>query len=351
MRLSLHSSRRVRGFTLIELLVVIAIIAILIALLLPAVQQAREAARRTQCKNNLKQMGIAFHSYHDVFNTFPKPAIVGLTVSTGLVIEQGASWATQLLPYLDQAPLYNLYDSDLSPNDAVNIPATETILPAFVCPSTPRSDAVVEYTIPAGTALGGGFPPLGANWSFRGGASDYATLNGVRGDFARAAYAPNSPGGDRHGWSTWSIAVLDLPQFSDGGEGARIRNITDGTSNTIQIGEVANRNQLWRDNRLVPIPDPEAIAQSLTGGGAWADLFNGELWIEGRLYDGTPGADGGPCAINCSNFRGAGMYSWHTGGAQVLLCDGSSRFITENIAQSVLAALVTCSKGEVVGEF
>ncbi|MCP4782296.1 MAG: DUF1559 domain-containing protein [Fuerstiella sp.] len=98
MQHSLRSSGRVRGFTLIELLVVIAIIAILIALLLPAVQQAREAARRTQCKNNLKQMGIAFHSYHDVFRTFPKPAIVGITVASGLKIVQGASWATQLLP-------------------------------------------------------------------------------------------------------------------------------------------------------------------------------------------------------------------------------------------------------------
>ncbi len=208
----------------------------------------------------------------------------------------------------------------------------------------------MEYTIPAGTGLGGGFPPTGQNWEFRGGASDYASMNGVRGDFARAA-EPNGMTGKRHGWSTWTIAVLDLPQFSDGGEGARIRNITDGTSNTIQIGEVANRNALWRNGRKIEIPDPEAIAQSLTGGGAWADMFNGDLWVEGRLYDGTPGVDGGPCAINCSNYRGAGMYSWHTGGAQVLLCDGSSRFVSENVAQSVLASLITCAKGEVVGEF
>ncbi len=208
----------------------------------------------------------------------------------------------------------------------------------------------MEYTIPAGTGLGGGFPPTGQNWEFRGGASDYAPMNGVRGDFARAA-EPNGMTGNRHGWSTWTIAVLDLPHFSDGGEGARIRNITDGTSNTIQIGEVANRNALWRNGRKIEIPDPEAIAQSLTGGGAWADMFNGDLWVEGRLYDGTPGVDGGPCAINCSNYRGAGMYSWHTGGAQVLLCDGSSRFVSENVAQSVLASLITCAKGEVVGEF
>ena len=350
MKTTRHSSRRARGFTLIELLVVIAIIAILIALLLPAVQQAREAARRTQCKNNLKQIGLGFHNYHDTFRTFPKPATLGLTVSTGLVVTQGASWSTMLLPYMDQAPLYNTIDTDRSPYDPVNVAATETILQGFLCPSTPRGDNVVEWTIPAGTSLGGGFPPTGATWSFRGGASDYATLNGVRGDFADAAYG-GSPGGTRHGWATWTIRVLDVAGFDDGGKGGKIRDITDGTSNTIHVGEVCNRNELWRDGRRVNPPDPEAVAHSLTGGGAWADLFNGELWVEGKLYDGTPGADGGPCAINCSNFRGAGMYTWHTGGAQVTLCDGSSRFISENVAQSVLAALITSQKGEVVGEF
>ena len=350
MGLNSGTSRRVRGFTLIELLVVIAIIAILIALLLPAVQQAREAARRTQCKNNLKQMGIAFHSYHDVYNQFPKPAIIGLTVSSGLVAHQGVSWATQLLPFLDQAPLFNLYDTSRSHVTPINTPATETILTAFLCPSTPRSANTVEYTIPAGTALDASFPPTGAAWTFRGGASDYATLNGVRGGFASAA-EPSGVTGNRDGWGTWSIRALDIP-FADGGNGCRIRDITDGTSNTIQIGEVANRNELWRNGKVIPLPDPEAIAQSLTGGGAWADVFNGELWVEGRLYDGTnPTGQGGPCAINCSNFRGAGMYSWHTGGAQVLLCDGSSRFISENVAQSVLAALITRAKGEVIGEF
>jgi prepilin-type N-terminal cleavage/methylation domain-containing protein/prepilin-type processing-associated H-X9-DG protein len=343
-------NRRVRGFTLIELLVVIAIIAILIALLLPAVQQAREAARRTQCKNNLKQLGLAFHNYHDTYRTFPKPSILGLTVSTGLVVRQSASWGTQLLPYLDQANVTNLYDSNHGVFDAVNAQAIATILPAFLCTSTPRRKPIVEYTIPAGTPLGAGFPPTGSDWVFRGGASDYATLNGVRGDFARAAY-PAGAKGRRGGWATWTIRVLDYPPASDGGDGGKIRDITDGTSNTIQLGEVANRNELWRNQRKIPTSDPEAFAQSLTGGGAWADPFNGELWVEGRLYDGTPGADGGPCAINCSNFRGAGMYSWHTGGAQILLCDGSVRFISESVAQSILAALITRRKGEVIGEY
>ena len=104
-----------RGFTLIELLVVIAIIAVLIALLLPAVQQAREAARRSQCKNNLKQIGLAFHNYHETYNMFASPSTIGLTVSTGLVIRNGTSWCTAILPYIDQGPAYNLYNMDAGP--------------------------------------------------------------------------------------------------------------------------------------------------------------------------------------------------------------------------------------------
>src|SRR5437870_4974281 len=116
------------GFTLIELLVVIAIIAILIALLLPAVQQAREAARRTQCKNNLKQIGLAYHNYHDVFGQFPKCAILGIDVSTGsLRFDQSMSWGISILPYIDQAPLFNLYNSSLSEYAASNAAAVSAI--------------------------------------------------------------------------------------------------------------------------------------------------------------------------------------------------------------------------------
>lgn len=337
------------GFTLIELLVVIAIIAILIALLLPAVQQAREAARRTQCRDNLHNIGIAFHNYHDVHEQFPKPAIAGLTVTSGLNLVSGASWSTMLLPFLDQSPVYNKYNSNLGPVSPANVPATETVLDVFLCPSTP-AETVLEYTIPAGTPLGSGYPPTGSDWHFRGGRSDYANLSGVRGDFANLAYNGNA-GGNRAGWGTWGIIVLDYPPASDAGESTRIANITDGTSNTIQVGEVAGRNALYRGRNSISSPDPEAQAQMLTGGGAWADLFNGELWVEGRLYDGTPGADGGPCAVNCSNFRGAGLYSFHDGGAFVQLCDGSVRFINENIAAQILSGLITESKGEIIGEF
>lgn len=346
--------RRRRGFTLIELLVVIAIIAILIALLLPAVQQAREAARRTQCKNNLKQVGLAFHNYHDSFRQFPKPAILGLTVLSGLVLEQSTTWVIQCLPYMDQANLYDIYDSTSSAVDPLNVPATEQVLPVMLCPSSPRTDPIVEYTIPAGTVLDSGFPPTGADWTFRGGAMDYAAITGVRGDLSRIAYRNFTGSGGRHGYGTWAIRVLDLPSASDGGERTRIADISDGTSNTMCIGEVAARNVLYR--RGQPITDPadpfgEVIPQQLAGGGGWADPWAGELWVEGRRFDGTPGTDGGPCGINCSNFRGAGLYSFHAGGAHVLLCDGSVQFLNESVDAFVLAGLITSTRGEVFGDF
>ena len=341
-----------RGFTLIELLVVIAIIAILIALLLPAVQQAREAARRTQCKNNLKQLGLAFHNYHDTHSRFPQPAMIGLTVSSGMIMTSGASWQTMLLPYMDQGNVYNLMDLNSDPYDVpVNGPAVATIIPAFLCPSTPRPSPLVEYTIPAGTSLGGGFPPTGEDWVMSGGACDYGTIDGVRGDFSSIARNGQTFNGTREGWGTWSIRVLDVPAFSSGGKGGRIRDIIDGTSNTIQVGEQASRNLLYRLRQRIPTSDPEAAAQELTGSGAWADVYQGDTWVNGRLYDGTPGPDGGPCAVNCSNARTAGLYSWHEGGAQLLLCDGSARFISQNIAAWTLFSLITAQGGEVLGEF
>ncbi|MCA9051199.1 MAG: DUF1559 domain-containing protein, partial [Planctomycetaceae bacterium] len=138
----------------IELLVVIAIIAILIALLLPAVQQAREAARRTQCKNNLKQIGLAFHNYHDTHRQFPLPAVIGLRLGAGLDIVQGSSWCTMLLPYIDQAPVYSIYDTNLSPYNPANANAVKTIINGFICSSVPRSDNTHTMQIPGGHDFG-----------------------------------------------------------------------------------------------------------------------------------------------------------------------------------------------------
>jgi hypothetical protein len=99
----------------------------------------------------------------------------------------------------------------------------------------------------------------------------------------------------------------------------------------------------------VPLSDPFAAAQAMNGSGTWADIFKGDTWVSGVLFDGTGGD--GPCAVNCSNARTAGLYSWHTGGATVTLADGSARFISENVSAYTLASLITRAGGEIMGEF
>jgi prepilin-type N-terminal cleavage/methylation domain-containing protein/prepilin-type processing-associated H-X9-DG protein len=335
-------SRARRGFTLIELLVVIAIIAILIALLLPAVQQAREAARRTQCKNNLKQIGLALHNYHDANNSFPFAFMVGGDFNI-------SSWGTMILPYLDQAPLYNQWNSCCPAfNEAVavfpaaivqqNLRVIQTPLEVFKCPSTSEAD-LHNYGLPA-NAAGPGVPPFNMSW--RAARSDYTTTSGIRGIYSNIAYAnfPGGAGGQRDGVLT-PVGALD-----PGSNVAKFRDITDGTSNTFLVGERVGGSNVYRRKQI------DAAMTSVAGpsqGGAWGDFLNGEHWPNGSLYDGT--GDGGPCIINCTNLRSRGHMSFHDGGAQFLMGDGAVRFVSENISAQTFAGLYTRGKGEVIGEF
>jgi len=333
-------------------LVVIAIIAILIALLLPAVQQAREAARRTQCQNNMKQIGLAFHNYHDAYGRFPQPACVAMTVSTGIVPFTTTPWSVSILPFIDQAPLFNKYVSEQSEWSAVNALAVSRFVKGYTCPSNPLAERHNTYTIPAGTLFDSGFPPTAAPVTLtNGGPIDYIVTSGVRGDFSNKAQLDGWLATDRTGWATWSIGVLDVPVPGTGGEGGRIRDITDGTSNTTLICELAGRNTLYRLQTPVPLTDPEAQANFVTAGGNWADFLNGENWLEGRRADGTDSGNGGECPINCSNARGAGAYSFHVGGAFFLFADGSVHFINQNINLATLASLVTRQNDDIPGEF
>jgi prepilin-type N-terminal cleavage/methylation domain-containing protein/prepilin-type processing-associated H-X9-DG protein len=334
--------KSVRGFTLIELLVVIAIIAILIALLLPAVQQAREAARKTQCKNNMKQMGLALHNYESSHGAFP-PARIDLKPPVVPVAYAG-SWTTMCLPYFDQAPVYNIYNFNLSWANPANGPATSTKLSMLLCPSSPGSNVTP-------TGNNAGFP-----WPANGyGAMDYGSMNSVRPAFylsnglptpqvSGATNTANPPAADKYEW--------------DGGlkKGAatRIAEYTDGMTNTIMIVEDAARPKVYL--RGVPTG---AIAKDAWG---WADTETGYS-MDGADATGAVGKatcvlGTGPCtlttparpsAVNVIND--SEMYSFHIGGAQVLMCDGSVRFISENISAAVLAALATRNVGEVVSDF
>ena len=332
--MSILNAQRRRGFTLIELLVVIAIIAILVALLLPAVQQAREAARRAQCKNNMKQLGLAMHNYEDVFKTFPPAYILSVPPAT----VNAVAWGTTLLPYIDQSPLYNQYNSSVPCiNEAVafghnatqianNMKVISTPLPAFVCPSTAATQPIYD----------GGVPFSGLNLTWTAARADYGVGTGVLGTFASIAYSGNA-GGDRAG-------ILQVG--GQGGSVSRMSDVTDGLSNTMLLGERVGGTVIYgRGGRQQTLP-VDIVKQN---GGGWGDFLNGEHWVGGSLYDGTLG--GGPCPVNCTNARGAGFFSFHTGGAHLLMGDGAVRFISENIAAYTFAGLITRRKGEILGDF
>jgi len=374
-------SRSRSGFTLIELLVVIAIIAILISLLLPAVQQAREAARRTQCRNNLKQLGLAVHNFESSFNRLPtslRPPIVNTT---------RVSVLTVLLPYLDQAPLYNVYDQNINWDNTTNIPLVQTKIPTFQCPSD--VDAGVLDTAPPKTN-GGPYTP-GIN-----SATSYSPIFGIApGVFTTTLGLPAAPdnyvdpaeafvtGGTGFTYVRGFFpknATVNRTTGQQSEKGFQFKNIVDGLSNTLAIAESAGRpfvyvknKKLGGGNALTDTDNASTNTDRLNSGG-WARPAS-DLFIWGETAAAT-GVLGGPIAINATNghnvrglpygttgitttilgtapgTHGTGApYSFHTGGAHFTLGDGSVRFISENISFSTFISLCTPAGSEVVGEF
>jgi prepilin-type N-terminal cleavage/methylation domain-containing protein/prepilin-type processing-associated H-X9-DG protein len=289
-----------RGFTLIELLVVIAIIAVLIGLLLPAVQKVREAAARTQCANNLHQLGVALHNYHDVFGTFPP----GQVKAPYARWKANHGWAVFILPYIEQQSLYNAYDWDQALAAQANQGVVARPLKNFCCPSTSEQD---RYD-----TKGGLLPSYGGK--------------AACGDYAPTWYVdPALTKGDSQG----VLAPNCMTKLTD---------ITDGTSITILLTEDAGRPRQWRAGR--PGDDDQRI-----DGGAWAGFWTGII-LEGSSADGT--FRPGPCALNCSNDHE--VYSFHPGGANAAFADGHVQFLRAGMSLRALAALVTRAGGEVVSD-
>ncbi len=350
-------SRRTRNaFTLIELLVVIAIIAILIGLLLPAVQKVRDAAARIQCTNNLKQLGLALHGYHDANGGFPPYGFDFATAPATTPTNpygpqtQGHSAFGLILPYIEQGSIMSMGRIDRSVIDAVNFPppygtntAGSAVVKTYLCPAAPAR--VVDY---APYFVVNGIPNAGP---LKLGPSDYAPLKGVHQTFIN-----NCAPGMLAGITTNAAGVFGrLPKITGNTSptDVRITDITDGTSNTILVVEDAGRMQVYAkraarmpNNPPAPGSPPTPNGPGWTLNAAYED-YNIKVTIDGFDATGTLNRQG-CCVINCSNQDE--IYSFHTAGAMSLRGDGSVQFLKESVAPGILVALTSYQGGEALND-
>lgn len=331
---------RQRGFTLIELLVVIAIIAILIALLLPAVQQAREAARRTQCKNNLKQIGLALHNYLDVYSRFPPSFVAdgdGTNNPTG-----GGEWSAhaRILPFLEQSNLYDQADLSFSYGSPVNAGIAHMRVATYLCPSEANDRTRTDSS-------------------------------------GNPEHYPVSYGVNAGTWMVWDITTRQP------GNGAfsvnrtfSPRDFTDGMSNTLSTSEVKAFTPYNRDggNGTDTIPSTPAEVEALIGLGGDNKADSGHTeWVDGRVHQTgftatlppnsfvvIPGGvndegDYNSCredqTCNAPTYAAVTSRSWHTGIVNSGLMDGSVRSISENVDLSTWRNLAQRDDGNIIGEF
>jgi prepilin-type N-terminal cleavage/methylation domain-containing protein/prepilin-type processing-associated H-X9-DG protein len=300
--------RKRQGFTLIELLVVSAIIAVLIGLLIPAVQKVREAASRMKCSNNLKNLGLALHSYHDTHGKFPPGQVKGPLPEARVTNAINHGWGPFVLRFIEEQALANQYDWDVDTSDRLNQPVVTTQLKVFQCPS---AEPDRFYTAGPSSAYGG-----------KNACGDYAPTWYVDPEFVPFLVARD-----------WIDRPTDPRGVLVPNEMTRLAAISDGTSNTILLTEDAGRPRQWRRGK----PGPDQTVQ----GGPWA-AFNSGIILQGSTADGSQRP--GPCALNCTNERE--VYSFHSGGANAVFADGSVHFLKAGMSIRVLAALVTRAGGE-----
>jgi prepilin-type N-terminal cleavage/methylation domain-containing protein/prepilin-type processing-associated H-X9-DG protein len=317
--------RRRGAFTLIELLVVIAIIGVLLGLLLPAVQKVRDAAARIQCQNNLKQIGLALHNYHDANSGLPG------NIRPDAVSTVRVRWVTYLLPYLEQDNMYRNVALNVNWHQPVNLPVFGSQLKVMECPSAPNGQLI------------DGAPDSG--WTNIVANGDYAALYGVDPRLVSLGLIDLASAGLENG----AVSRSQKLRFDD---------FTDGLSNTLHVTESAGRPNVYRNRRLVLT----ASGDNRVNGGGWCRPASDLALLIGSSADGA--AFPGPCGINCTNGEVLGtyphpfygtlgtgqIYGFHTGGVNALFADGSVRFVRQSISIRTLAALVSRNGGEVITE-
>lgn len=313
-----------RGFTLVELLVVIAIIGVLVALLLPAVQQAREAARRMQCSNNLKQIGLALHTYHDVHNAFPA-GFWRQSYDISTFAGPGWGWGAAILPQIEQGARFDALGvtTKFADDSAATLALSQPLIPAYRCPSAPGED--INEVLVSGSAKS----PHG--------------LSNYKGVF-----------GSRNSQGKYDIpADCDINQASciKGGDGifsanssVKMRDVTDGTSNTVFIGEIAFGPNGKTNSSGKAISYLGAVWIGVTPSGASSNVATFQT-LRGVDSDGNPEES---YKINGTNTRS--FSSHHPGGAQFALGDGGARFFAETTDGTMLFRYASRNDGQVITE-
>ena len=352
MKTNLAVRQNRQGFTLIELLVVIAVIAVLISLLLPAVQQAREAARRTQCKNNLKQIGLALHNYEGSIRVFPPSCIINPNLdgtSYGVsyadnyrVSHPGFAWGVTLLPYLEQSNLYNSFNLNEPCWSPLNATAAKTKVSVFLCPSA--------------TGGGDGFTIQKQGSDNRHG-TPLLRADGTEIIFAHSHYVTNAGTNQPWGRDTAYCYDFDIPEpvlnapldIINGpfypNSHTRIADVTDGLSNTVFIGE---RSSILSNNTWVGVV-PNAVVSPRLDLRPWPSDNNAATDLVG-CHSGPDVHDHPQVIIHAPNNpfgHTDEMWGEHGPGCHVLFGDGSVRYFTAFTDANIWVALSTRNGGEV----